>query len=475
MGDGRSPGARPKDGLGHAATKSWLGILASYRDRRIAAIFFLGISSGLPLALVLGTLSIWLAREGIDKTTVGLFSAVTLPYTLKFLWAPVIDRIRFPLLTRLLGQRRGWTVACQLALMAAIGAMGLTDPLVNPALMALFALLVSFCSASQDVVIDAYRVELLEQEKIGVGASTVVFGYRIGLLISGAGALFLAEGLDWGVVYLIMAALVSIGLATILLSREPAHGVDAETAARERRVRDYLANRPELSGRRAVIVAWFYGAVISPFVDFMTRPQWLAILLFIVFYKLGDSMAGVMTGYFMVELGFTNAEIATVGKTIGLLATLLGLVIGGWLIVRLGTLWALWMCGGVQMLSNLMFAVQALVGHDTGILALAVGIENLAGGMGTAAFVAYLTGLCNHAYTATQYALLSAVAAFGRTFLAAPAGRLAEMVDWAPFFLITTVAALPGLAFLLWLTVSHRRTAQNSVETPIEPPSTGGK
>ena len=459
MADGRSAPARSRDGLGRPEVKSWRDTLAVYRDPRFAAIFFLGISSGLPLALVTGTLVIWMAEKGVDKTTVGLFSAVSLPYTLKFLWAPVIDRVRFPLLTKLLGQRRGWTVATQLALIPAIAAMALTDPAANLGLMALFALIVSFCSASQDVVIDAYRVELLEEEKIGVGASTAVFGYRIGMWISGAGALSLADGLSWSTVYLIASALILIGMITILLSREPMHGVDAETLARERRVVEYLAQRPELSGRRAVILAWLYGAVVSPFVDFMTRPQWLVILLFIIFYKLGDSMAGVMTGYFLIELEFTKVEIAFAGKTIGLCATLLGFVVGGWLISKMGLLWSLWICGGVQMLSNLMLVVQALVGHDMAMLVVAVGVENLAGGMGTAAFVAYLTSLCNHAYTATQYALLSAVASIGRTFLAAPAGRLAEMVDWAPFFLITTVAALPGLALLLWLTLAHRRRA----------------
>jgi len=462
VADGRSPPARSRDGLGRPQVKSWRDTLALYRDRRFASIFFLGISAGLPLALVFGTLSIWMAKEGVDKTTVGLFSAATLPYALKFLWAPVIDRMPFPLLTRFLGQRRGWAVATQLALMAAIPAMALTNPAVNPWLMALFALLVSFCSASQDIVIDAYRVELLEEEKIGAGASMYIFGYRFGMLISGAGALNMVGGLGWNTVYLVMAALVLIGLVTILLSREPVHGTDKETEARERRVAAYLAQRPELSGRRAAMLAWLYGAVVSPFVDFMTRPQWLIILLFIVFYKLGDSMAGVMTGYFMVELGFTEAEIGNVGKAIGFAATMLGIIIGGWLMAKLGMLWSLWICGGVQMLSNLMFAAQALVGHDMGMLALTVGVENLAGGMGTAALVAYLSGLCNLAYTATQFALLSAVASVGRTFLAAPAGRLAEMVDWAPFFLITTVAALPGLGFLLWLTIARNRAAKRA-------------
>jgi len=475
MADRRPPPARSRDGLARTASNTWRDSLSTYRDRRFASIFFLGISAGLPLALVFGTLTIWMAKSGVDKTTVGLFSAATLPYALKFLWAPVIDRAPFPLLTNLFGQRRGWTVATQLALMAAIPAMALTDPAVNPWLMALFALLVSFCSASQDVVIDAYRVELLEEEKIGAGASMYIFGYRIGMLIAGAGALNMVGGLGWSTVYLIMAAFILIGLVTILLSREPMHGLDKETKAREARVAKYLAQRPELSGHRAAILAWLYGAVVSPFVEFMTRPQWLVILLFIVFYKLGDSMAGVMTGYFMVELGFTEAEIGNIGKAVGFTATMLGIIVGGWLMARLGMLWALWICGGFQMLSNLMFAVQALVGHDMGMLAVAVGVENMAGGMGTAALVAYLSGLCNLAYTATQFALLSAVASIGRTFLAAPAGRLAEMMDWAPFFLVTTLAALPGLALLLWLTMVHRRNAAKPGENAAMPPKTAGK
>jgi len=457
MADGVPPPESLQDGLGRTAPRSWGAALEIYRDRRFCSIFFLGLSAGLPLALVGNTLFMWLAREEIDKTTVGLFSVVALPYALKFLWAPIIDRLRFPLLTRFLGQRRGWAVATQLALMAAIVAMALTDPVANLWLLALFALFVASCSASQDIVIDAYRVELLEEEKIGAGASTYVFGYRIGVVISTTGALNMVGGLGWNTVYLIMAALVTIGLITILASREPKRVVSEKETVRERQVSEYLARRPELTRRRAAILAWLYGAAVSPFVEFMTRPLWLVMLLFVVFYKLGDSMAGVMTGYFLVELGFSDAEIGNIGKTVGTVATLLGFLIGGWLMAKLGLLWSLWICGGVQMLSNLIFAVQAQVGYDPGMLAIVFAIENLAGGMGTAAFVAYLSGLCNLTYTATQYALLSAVASVGRTLLAAPAGRLAEMLDWLPFFLVTTVAALPGLAFLLWITMAHRK------------------
>lgn len=459
-------GEKRRDGLKKVTAKSWQDTFIAYKDRRIGAIFLLGLSSGLPLSLVLGTLGIWLAREGIDKTTVGLFSAVTLPYTLKFVWSPVLDRIPIPILTDIIGQRRSWAVVSQVLLMVTISAMGLTDPTETPTLMAIFALLVSLCSASQDIVIDAYRVELLEEEKIGAGASTVVLGYRIGLLISGAGALYLAEELNWDIVYFIMAALMFIGFATILLNREPNKDTSSEILLDEKRTHDYLKKRPNLSGNRALFVVWFHGAVIGPFVDFMTRPQWLVILLFIVFYKLGDSMAGVMTGYFMVELGFSNSEIAYVGKVFGFVATMVGFAVGGWIIVQLGMLWALWICGIVQMVSNLMFVIQAIVGYDTQMLAVAVGIENLAGGMGTAALVAYLSGLCNLAYTATQYALLSAVAALGRTFLAAPAGRLAEDLDWVSFFSITTLAAIPGLGLLLWLTISKRKRERENKDVP---------
>lgn len=439
--------------------RRWLSSFAVYGDRRIIAIVFLGFSSGLPLALTLGTLAIWFSRVGIDKTTIGLFAAVTLPYSLKFLWAPVMDRAPLPFLTRVLGQRRGWTVASQLCLMAAIVAMATGDPAANPALMAVFALLVSFCSASQDIVIDAYRVELLEEEKIGPGASGVVFGYRMGLLVSGAGALYLADQVSWNQVYLVMAALGLVGLITILVSREPDVGSSDQAAAHDRRMHEFRAQREGQAAWRRAVFGWLYGAVVRPLADFMARPQWLGILLFIAFYKFGDALAGVMTGPFMVELGFSNTEIANVGKIYGFGATLLGLGLGGALIKGLGLLPALWICGVLQMLSNLLFAVQATLGHDTTMLAVTVGAENLAGGMGTAAFVAYLTSLCNVAYTATQYALLSSFMAAARTFLSTPAGWFAEVLDWVPFFVMTTGAALPGLALLLWLTLSRREVA----------------
>jgi len=426
--------------------RDWLAALAVYRDRRIAIIFFLGFSSGLPLALTLGTLAIWLSRSGVDKTTIGLFSAVTFPYFFKFVWAPLIDHIRLPGLTRWLGRRRGWAVLTQLALMAAIVAMGGVDPADNPGLLAIFALAVAFCSASQDVVIDAYRVEILEEKKLGAGAASVVFGYRVGLLASGAGALYLAGSIDWSLVYIVMAALVVVGIVTILLAPEPAG--------------------PARTDKTRTLIIWLREAVIAPFAEFATRPAWVVVLLFVVFYKFGDSLAGAMTGPFMVELGFSNAEIANVGKIYGFGATMLGLAIGGVLIARLGIIGSLWVCGFLQLASNLLFAVQASVGYDTAFLALTIGAENLAGGMGTAAFVAYLSSLCNVSYTATQYALLSALMAGARTFLSTPSGWFADELGWLAFFVMTAGAAVPGLLLLAWLSAMRNPRSDIGNEGP---------
>jgi PAT family beta-lactamase induction signal transducer AmpG len=412
----------------------WLEAAAVYRDRRMAAILCLGFSSGLPLALTGSTLSIWLAEAGVTKTTIGLFALVGLPYTVKFLWAPAIDRLRLPLLTRWLGRRRGWAILSQIALMAALFGLGATRPAEAPVMTALLALTVAFLSASQDVVIDAYRVEILEERQYGAGAAVIVLGYRIGMVASGAGALYLATAFGWPATYLVMAALVTVGIATILLNREP------ETP------RDATADAGTLSfGDRLQV------NVIAPFAEFLTRPGWLTILMFVLLYKFGDALAGAMTGPFYIEIGFSLVEIATVGNLLAIVSATIGGLIGGILVFRWGILRSLLVCGLLQMLSNLMFAVQAAVGHDVAMLALTIGIENLSGGMGTAAFVAYLSSLCNVAYTATQYALLSSLAAFGRTLLVAPSGWLADQIDWITFFILTTVAALPGLLLLLWL------------------------
>ena len=418
-----------------AGGQSWLAAVRVYTDRRVIAILFLGFSSGMPLLLTFSTLSIWLAEEGISKTTIGLFALVGMPYSLKFIWAPLIDRLRLPLLTRWLGRRRSWAILTQVALMIAIIGLGGNDPANGAWVMAAWALFVTFASASQDVVIDAYRVEILEERQYGAGAAMIVAGYRLGMLASGAGALYLAEAVSWFWVYVAMAGLMAVGMLAILLNPEPERG-EIDCAAAD---------------GRAHPIQWLRDAVVEPFAEFLHRGGWLPVLLFVVFYKFGDSLAGIMANPFYVEIGFSKAEIASVSKIFGLGATLVGGFLGGLLVMRRGIMQSLLWCGLLQMLSNLMFAVQAMVGHDISMLAVTIAVENVASGMGTAAFVAYLSSLCNIAYTATQYALLSSLMALARTALSAPGGAVAESTSWVSFFLITTIAALPGLALLWWL------------------------
>jgi MFS transporter, PAT family, beta-lactamase induction signal transducer AmpG len=417
---------------------AWLKSLSVYREPRLLAVLFMGFSSGLPLALTFGTLSFWLAEIGVSRTDIGLYALIGISYSFKFLWSPIIDRLPLGAITARLGRRRGWALTIQIPLALAILALGLTDPKTAPWLTALFAVIVAFLSASQDIVIDAYRIEILKPEEQGAGAAATQWGYRFGMIASSAGALYAAEFGGWHIAYAIMAALMLVGMITVWLTPEPAGSAKA------------LAPLPgATSGER--VSAWIKSAVIAPFADFMTRPAWIGILLFVVLYKFGDALAGVMANPFYVSMGFSKIEVANISKVFGVAATLAGLAAGGVVVVRMGLYRALFVCGIFQMISNLMYAIQAMIGHDVWMLTLTIGVENFAGGMGSAAFVAYLSGLCNIAYTATQYALLSSFATVGRTTLSAAGGWLADQLDWVLFFSVTTLAALPGLLMIVWL------------------------
>ncbi|MFN4163464.1 MAG: AmpG family muropeptide MFS transporter [Ferrovibrio sp.] len=442
--------------------RDWLAAFAVYRDRRVLAIAVLGFASGLPLALTGQTLQAWLTESGASLKDIGLFALVGVPYTLKFIWAPLVDRLPLPLLTRWLGRRRGWLVFAQALLMLAITALAFSNPGQALAFTALCAVAVAFASATQDIVIDAWRVEILEERQLAAGAAAIVFGYRIGMLVSSAGALYLATVFAWPLVYLAMAAILVIGAVTVLLVGEPAAKPCGDAERRFAEAESWLSVRPHLSGTTAAVMAWLYASVAGPFLQFMSRKGWIGILLFVMLFKLGDSLAGVLATSFYLNLGFTKAEIAEVSKLYGFAATMLGLFLGGWLMQAVGLYRALWVCGILQMGSNLLFAVLAMRGHDLWFLALTVGVENLASGMGTAALVAYLSALCDIAYTATQYALLSSLTAVARTVLSSYAGFMAESLGWPVFFLATTVAALPGLILLAWLT--RRGAATRIVE-----------
>jgi PAT family beta-lactamase induction signal transducer AmpG len=410
--------------------KSFLASLKVYREPRLLAVLFMGFSSGLPLPLTFATLSAWLFEAGVSRTAIGLFVLVGFSYNWKFVWAPAFDHIRLPALGRL-GRRRSWALLIQALLLAAIWVMGQSDPARDLMTTALLAAVVAFLSASQDIVIDAYRIELLEPDEQAAGAAATQWGYRFGLLASGAGALYAAQHAGWSAAYTIMAALMLVGMATVLLTPEP---------------------RVIQTAPRRSIAATLRSAVIEPFADFMRRSGWVSVLVFIVLYKLGDAMAGTMANPFYLDLGFSKDEIAAISKIFGLVATLAGVAAGGALAARLGLLRALLLCGVLQMLSNLTYALQAAVGHEPMLLAATIFTENFTGGMGSAAFVAYLSNLCNTSFTATQYALFSSLAAVPTRFLSAPAGWIVDQTAWIPFFLITTAAALPGILMILWLT-----------------------
>ena len=419
--------------------KTWRDSLAIYRRPRLVAVLLMGFSSGLPLPLTFGTLTFWLAESGVSRTTIGLLTLVGTAYSLKFLWAPLVDRLPLGPLTRRLGRRRGWALAIQLPLALAILALGFTDPRSDPAATALVAVVIAFLSATQDIVIDAYRIELLQADEQGAGAAATQWGYRFGMIVSSAGALYAAEFGGWSLAFAIMAAFMAVGMATVWFTGEPHNAVP-------------LTPGVAIDAPPAVrLAAWIASAVIGPFREFMQRPGWLAILVFVVLYKFGDALAGVMANPFYVAMGFTRLEVANISKIFGVIATLAGVAGGGLLVHRVGLGRALIVCGVLQALSNLMYVVQALAGHDVALLTVTIGLENFTGGMGSAAFVAYLSGLCNVAYTATQYALLSSLATVGRTTLSAGGGWLSLQLDWPLFFLVTTCAALPGIAMAIWV------------------------
>ena len=413
--------------------------LRLYRDPRMVAILVMGFASGLPLALTGATLTVWMRQAGVSLTAIGLFALVGLAYILKFLWAPVIDRVTLPWLGRPLGRRRSWTLLLQACLVGAILLLGSTDPSQDPLATAAAAVLVAFLSASQDVVIDAYRVELLDASEQGAGATATQFGYRMGMVASGAGALYLAEYLGWQQAYAGMALLLLPAMLVVWLTPEPRGP----------------ATGPHARGA----LPWLRSAFFEPLRDLARHDGWPLILTFIVLYKLGDALAGVMSSAFYVDTGFTRIEIANVSKVFGVLATIAGILAYGAVVLRLGVMRALLISGVLQMLSNLLFAMQAVVGHSVPMLMLTIGVENLTGGMGSAALVAYLSTLCSVQYTATQYALLSSLAAVARITLSSAGGAMAQATGWVVFFGLSTLAAIPGLALLVWLMRSRARPA----------------
>ena len=378
----------------------------------------MGFSSGLPLLLTGSVLQAWMTDEGVDLGTIGLFALVGLPYTLKFLWAPLTDRYCFPFF----GRRRGWLITIQLALVLSIAGLGWTQPAQTPFTVAVVAWLLAFFSASQDIVIDAYRRESLADNELGLGSALYVNGYRIGMLLASGGGLIMADLIGFSMVYQFMALIMLVGILTTLFAPEP----------------EIAAGTP----------ATLQDAVVQPFVDYFRRHHALLILLFILLYKVGDTMASHMTIPFYLDIGFSKTEIGAVVKLFGFWATIIGSIIGGVVILRTGIYRALWGFGILQALSTAGFAVLAQVGYSLPWLAGVIAFENLSAGMGTAAFVAFMASLTNKQFTATQYALLSSLMGIPRVIVAAPTGYFADWMGWTVFFTLCALIAIPGLILL---------------------------
>ena len=400
-------------------------VLASklYTSPRVAPLLALGFASGLPLALTGGTLQAWATIEQVSLQEIGFLTLVGTAYTLKFLWAPLVDRYAPPWL----GRRRGWMVLMQVLLALGLLAMGCLSPGKTLLPLALLAVLVAFCSATQDIAFDAYRSDVLHKEERGAGAALSVLGYRLAMLVSGGLALILADQwLGWGTTYMLMGGLMLVVALASFWAPEPEVPAQMPSSLRQ--------------------------AVLEPFYEFFRRPEAITILVLIVLYKLGDAFAGALSTTFLIRAaGYTATEVGTVNKLLGLAATIVGALAGGALMARLGLYRSLMLFGVLQAVSNLGFWVISVGPHSMWLMAAGVGIENLCGGMGTAAFVALLMGLCNQQFSATQFALLSALSAVGRTYLAGPlTPQLVQVSGWPTFFLLTVLIALPGLWLLHW-------------------------
>ncbi len=416
-------------------------------------MLFLGFSSGIPYGVLSGALVYWVSKIDLSPGEIGLLASAGVPYTLKFLWAPFVDQARLPLLYKIFGQRRSWLILTQVALIPAILYLGQTAPLENYGATYMAALIIAIVGATQDIVIDGLRIESLKDDEQAAGAANYIYGYRIAGIVFTVGSMYLHSyfGIDWPLLFLCGAMLVFAGIITVVLMNEPLHQETKEKKQLEKELKSYLVKNPDVSITMAKVISWLYMAVVAPFKEFMSRRGWYLLLLFTVFYKLGDSMAVALQTKFFLSMGFDDLVIANAGKLVGFWALLIGLAVGGALMVRVGLWYSLLVCAFLQMISNLMFSALFMVGTNAYFLALTMGFENFATGMGATVFVAFLSLLCNRSFTITQYALLGALFQFTVKILSSPSGYIVEYTGWFWFFIITTLVALPGILLLFWI------------------------
>jgi PAT family beta-lactamase induction signal transducer AmpG len=459
---GASPDALPR--------RSWLDVLRVYLEPAVLRMLFLGFSAGLPLLLVLGTLSFRLREAGIGRATIGYLSWVGLAYAVKWAWAPLVDRLPLPWLTRTLGRRRSWLIASQVVIAAGLIGMAFGEPQVSLTPLVACALLVAFASATQDISLDAYRIETAPVDKQAALAAAYQTGYRLAMIWAGAGVLWIAAaasgnntGYDasaWTVAYLAMAATMLVGIVTVLLSPEPAPQGRPEARAAEAALAERLRRERGWSEPFARFAAWVTSAVVGPFADFLRRYRWQAILLLalIATYRIADVVMGVMANPFYVDMGYSKEVVANVSKVFGLIMTLVGAFIGGALALRFGVMRVLFAGAALSAASNLLFAWLALHGNDVLLLILVISADNLSSGIASAAFVAYLSGLTNVAYSATQYALFSSVMLLLPKWLAGFSGAFVDAYGYVNFFMGTALLGLPVLILVALAARSQRAT-----------------
>lgn len=443
------------------APATWSESFRVYLKPRVIAMLFLGFSAGLPMLLVFSTLAAWLRDMEVSLSAIGFFGWIGITYSLKVLWSPVVDRVRIPLLGAWLGQRRSWMLLGQLGVIVGVLGLAFTDPRDYLTLVAVLAFLVAFSSATQDVAIDAYRIEAVVREYQGAMSSTYILGYRLAMLAAGAGSLYIAQFVSWPAAYVVMAVLMVAGVITVLIIDEP-EAEDEDAAAQLEESLHQQLHVDSLSGKFAKGVRWLVDAVVAPFVDFFKRNGRFAlmILLFIGLFRLSDIIMGIMANPFYLDLGFTKADIASIGKIFGFFMTIAGSFLGGIVVVRYGVFGPLVVGATMVALTNLLFAQLSLIGPDLQWLTIAISADNLSAGFSNAVFVAYLSGLTSRSYTATQYALFSSVMTLPGKFLSGFSGMVVAQSSYTVFFTYTAIMGVPAIMLALYIWRRDKRSPQ---------------
>ena len=439
--------------MGSTDTKlSWREAFKVYRQRPVIIMFFLGFSAGLPFLLVFSTLTAWLTDEGLTKSTIGFFSWIGITYSIKVFWAPVVDRIKLPILHRILGQRRSWILLAQCGIALGLYLMATTDPGKHTEMIAVFGVLVAFSSATQDISIDAYRIEAVIAQYQAAMSATYVFGYRLALLVAGAGSLYLAQYMSWTLAYQVMAALVGIGIVATLVAPTPKISRPSMTKELAEAIEERMERLAHLPEKVARVMSWFAEAVVGPFVDFFRRhgnAAWI-ILLFVAVYRISDITMGVMANPFYLDMGFSKVEIADVTKVFGFVMTIFGSLLGGLLVTRYG-IGRIMILGAILVAStNVLFAWMATTEPNLWYLAFVVSADNLSGGLAVVAFIAYLSSLTSSDFTATQYALFSSLMTLPGKFIGGFSGVVVDAEGYSYFFLMASLLGIPAIVLAIW-------------------------